>query len=153
METKLKYVGITTLLFLYSCVPVDYQTLKVDYSNQKFEIISSKDYVIDSIGVEKFGNTYYSLSLKNKDKGLSFLNLENITSDYQVFIDSIDVIPCEAKNYNMDIFIRVKGSKVKLTRRIAKNFKHVDDIQLFRGLTFKPCLKRVDTIPAERRYR
>ncbi len=154
METKSKYItALLLILFFSSCVPVDYQNLKIDNADKEISIINSEEFVIDSISIERFGVLYFSKSLKNKSKGKASISMIEKDNDYQVYVDSLSVLKCDEDDLSLDIIIRKKGSNVKVTKEIAKNFKHLDDIQILRGLKYNPCDKRIDTLRTDGRYK
>jgi hypothetical protein len=141
------------VLTFSSCTPVDYQTLKINSADKEISIISSDEFIIDSISVERFGILYFSKSLKNKSEGKSMISLSKNDNDYQVYVDSLSVLKCDDDDLSLDIIIRRKGSKVKVTKEVAQNFKHLDDIQILRGLKYNPCSKQVDTLRTDGRYK
>jgi hypothetical protein len=154
MVTKTIYIiFIAALLTLSSCTPIDYQTFKIDNLNKEISIISSDEFVIDSISVERFGSLYFSKSLKDKSKGESKIALDKSNNEYQVYIDSLSVLKCDTDNLSLDIVIRKKGSTIKVTKEMAMNFKHLDEIQILRGLKYEHCSKQIDTLESERRYK
>lgn len=141
------------IISVSSCTSVDYQTLKIDNQNKELEIVSSEEFVIDSVSIEKFGTLYFSKSLEDKTKGSKSISFKNIDTGYQTYIDSLSVLNCDDDNLSLDIIIRKKGSNIKITKEIAMNFKHFDEVQILRGLKYKPCSKEIDTIETDRRYK
>lgn len=155
MEIKYKYFlffGLLTVL-IFSCTPVDYQILEVDYSTGKIRIVDSNEYVIDSLVISKFGEVKYSIAIVNRQNGENKIILNDISSDYKTYKNELKNLDCNETDLDLNIYIRKKGSNVKLSRDIANNHKHVDDIQMFRGLVFKPCSNEVVSYEAERRYK
>lgn len=154
MAIRLIYISCLMLIItVSSCTPIDYQTLKVDNQNQELEIISSGEFVIDSVSIEKFGTLYFSKSLEDKTKGSKSISFKNVDMDYQTYIDSLSVLKCDDDNLSLDIIIRKKGSNIKITKEIAMNFKHLDEVQILRGLKYNPCSKEIDTMETDRRYK
>lgn len=154
MVVKLKCITTLVLICMFSnCMKVDYQTFQLDNLNKEISIISSDEFVIDSVSIERFGGLYFSKSLKDKSRGKSIISLDESYKEYQIYVDSLSALKCDTDNLSLDIIIRKKGSTIKVNKEIAMNFKHLDEIQTLRGLKFEYCSKQIDTFEADRRYK
>lgn len=143
---------VLALYALASCTRVEYQAIKIDLQNRQVSVLSN-DFVIDSVSIEKFGRLYFSKSLVSKKDGSHQVSIGARDNGYRIQIDSLSLLQCGEDNLNLVIIIRRMGSNVRVTRNIAMNFEHVDEIQTLHGVKYSPCSKSIDTLMTDKRWR
>lgn len=149
-STGIKFLCILVLVFLFiNCDNTDYQVLKIDNKNKIIKVLNS-DYVIDSIAFEKNDKNIFSISLKDKLKGDSEINLLDISNDYKIHINNFEFNNCD--EVGGIVFIRKKGFNGNISDEVIRQKKHYQEIQLFFS-SLKPCSNSIEKINVLRRLK
>lgn len=142
----MKNKSLVTILFLiifYGCTNIDYKKIIIDNDKKTIAILDS-NFVIDSISISKFGKAHLSISLKDKLRGSSYLNINNPNSGYKVYVNELNTLQCDDKNLGLLVIIRKKGKPIKVTENMANNFETNSNIQVLDRKYFH-CSKEIDT--------
>lgn len=139
-----------TILFLFiffGCTNIEYQKIIIDNNKKTISLLDS-NFVIDSISITKFGKAHLSISLKDKLRGSSYLDINNLNSDYKINVNELNTLQCDDENLGLLIIIRKKGESVKVTENMANNFETNPNIQVLDRKYF-PCSKKIDTLETD----
>lgn len=134
-------------LFMLStgCKHIDYQTLIINTKSNEISLLKSNDFIINSISIDYLGKNYFSLALINKLKETNKILLIKPDNNYKIYLNNLKKLTCK-DDINLNVVIRKKDSKTKLTSDIANNYKHSKDIQVLKSYKFDLCFKIVDTV-------
>lgn len=140
------------IFLLIGCSDTNYQKIVIDNQNKSISVLSN-DFVIDSICIQKFGVIKYSSSLYDKTSGTNKIYLTKKNDGYELYTNKLDSLNCNDENLSLAIYIRKKGSSVRVTENISIGLEVTPDIQVLRGLIYSPCSKEIDSIETDRSFR
>jgi hypothetical protein len=139
------------LIIVSGCTNVDHKKIIINNSKKTISVLDS-NFVIDSFSISKFGKPKFSISLKNKRLGSSYLDLNQSYYEYKNYVNDLNTLQCNDINLNLSIIIRKKGESVRVTQDIANNFKQSPFIQILFA-KYSPCSKETDTIETSGFYK
>lgn len=139
-----KYIVILILFVVCSCS--NFKKQKIIINNEKKTIsLQDSTFVIDSICIRKFKDTYFSTVLINKSKGSSELGMDSSNEGYKIYSNKLSKIPCNDENLVILVIIRKRGNATKVTEEIALNFEKNEFIQASYAKYFL-CSNPIDTL-------
>ena len=148
-----KILILVFFIFLFTgCSETNYQKIVVDNQNKSISVLGD-DFVIDSICIQKFGVIKYSSSLNNKPSGANRVYLTKNNVGYEMYVNKLDSLNCNDENLSLAIYIRKKGSTVRVTEDISIGLEVTPDIQVLRGVRYSPCSNEIDSMETDRSFR
>lgn len=143
---------IIPILFIFiGCSNIDYQKIVINNDKKTISLLNSS-FVIDSVLIRKFGKPKFTAGLKNKSLGSNFIDLYYPNSEYRIYHDSLSFLSGSDDNLGLLIFIRKKGSNVKITEDIESGLEVNPDIQRL-YIKYLPYSKGIDTLETDGYYK
>lgn len=145
---------VTVLSCLFGCQRYEPQLLMLDFKGNEIHLEASSEFVIDSVCIfDSYNRPHLKINALKKGAGSLGLNYNDINvSQYDIHEYDSGILRCDFEG-ELFVLIRRRGFDQVVSLRPEHYHQNHENLQIFKGIVWKPCSNEIISVKAEPLYR